>query len=229
MFVSMSVALLCATIAGASAQFRLPRDRSPYPVEFEDGQVRVHRIILAAHQKGATLTHAGGVLVLFTADLAGRMPAAEAQWQPAGPYEPENLGAARFEAILVELKTAPLAMAPALPPEVNASSDGTTVDPMRLAAHYPGDRVQVSRLVDDSNVLVVKERFPPTTRVDLLHFHAQDSVRVYLRRGDVVGATGRVGMRGVRRGQFDVLPPNTLHAFSNAGSDPIEFIAVYPK
>ena len=33
----------------------------------------------------------------------------------------------------------------------------------------------------------------------------------------------------VQRGDVDVVPANTLHAFSNAGGDPLEFLTVVLK
>ena len=73
------------------------------------------------------------VVVTLTAGMDGRMPPAEAVWEPAGPGAFENRGVARFEAIVVELKDASAGI-PATPPEVIESSD----------------RVYVGRLIDNA-------------------------------------------------------------------------------
>jgi hypothetical protein len=62
----------------------------------------------------------------------------------------------------------------------------------------------------------------------LLKLGPTDTVIVYLRSGDV-GGTSLRGPSRVRRGEVDVLPPNTLHQFVNLGFDPIEFIVIYTK
>ena len=60
-------------------------DPKHYRVEFADDQVRVWRVTLGPHEKGAMHSQPDGVLVFLTADLQGKMPGAEAQWEPAGP------------------------------------------------------------------------------------------------------------------------------------------------
>jgi oxalate decarboxylase/phosphoglucose isomerase-like protein (cupin superfamily) len=54
-------------------------------------------------------------------------------------------------------------------------------------------------------------------------------VLVYLSGGELSGSTARYGSRRARRGEFDVLPANMLHALRNMGTDPIEFLIVWPK
>jgi hypothetical protein len=76
-----------------------PQDRvSSYPqqherIEFEDDWVRVLRVSLDPGEKTAVQEHLDGVLVFLTADLEGRMPPAEALWQPAGSRVKENSAA----------------------------------------------------------------------------------------------------------------------------------------
>ena len=223
--------LLCAAISGAPGAVGQPEEpaSAPYQIDFEDDQIRVLRLDVAAGEKGATLEHSDGVLVFLTRDLQGRMPAAEALWQSAGTLALDNPGPGRFEAVLVELKAAPSPIGAGLPAEASTMAYGER-DTVRSydvgAAPY---EVRIERLFDNSRVTVTKQRFGPTARVDLLHFHTRDNLVVYLGRGEVAGATARWGRHRVERGQVDVLPPYTLHVFSNAGSDPIEFITIHPK
>lgn len=225
-----SVVLLLTAIPWAPQGERPVEPASSlYQVDFEDDQIRVLRLSVAAGEKGTTLEHRDGVLVFLTKDLHGRMPAAEALWQPAGTLALDNRGPGRFEAVLVELKAASSPSTAGLPPEASTTayyergtvrSDDVTVVPYE---------VQIERLLDNSRVTVTKQRFGPTARVDQFHLHTQDSLFVYLGRGEVQGATARWGRHRVERGQVDVLTPYVLHVFSNAGSDPIEFITVHPK
>src|SRR5215216_3078905 len=74
----------------------------PYQIEWENDAVRVARVILPPGQRATTESSSGAVIVFLTADLNGRMPAAEAVWQEPGPIELENHGPARFEAVIVQ-------------------------------------------------------------------------------------------------------------------------------
>lgn len=225
-----SVVLLSAAVSGASQGGR-PAEAvtSPYRVQFEDDQIRVLQLSVGAGEKGATLEHLDSVLIFLTRDLQGRMPAAEAVWRPAGTLALDNPGPGRFEAVLVELKGVPSLGGAGLPPEASTTATyergGARSDDGGVA---PYD-VRAVRLLDNSRVTVTRQRFGPTARVDLFHFHTRDNLFVYLGRGEVAGATARWGRHRVERGQVDVLPPNILHVFSNAGSDPIEFITIHPK
>ena len=224
------VILACAALSGPPTSSRSPELASPpYRVEFEDEQVRVLRLAVAAGQTGTAIEHLDGVLIFLTTDLRGRMPEAEALWQPAGTLALDNEGSGRFEAILVELKAGPFSFDTGLPPETNPTPyrpHGTwSSDDVGIA---PYD-VRFSRLLDNSRVAVTKQRFGPTAFVDALHFHTRDHLFVYLGRGEVTGATPRWNRHRVERGQVDVLPPNVLHLFSNIGSEPIEFISIHPK
>lgn len=225
-----SVVLLVTTISWAS-EGRRPAEwaSSPYRVGFEDDQVRVLRLSVAPGKTGTTLEHLDSVLVYLTRDLRGRMPAAEAVWQPAGTLTLDNPGPGRFEALLVELKAAPSPASAPLPPEASTIAYGERRGVRAEDVGLSPFDVRVEPLLDNPRVTVTRQRLGPIARVDPLHFHTQDSLFVYLRRGEVAGATGRWGRHRVERGQVDVLPPYTLHVFSNAGSDPIEFITIHPK
>ena len=225
------VILACAAVSGPREAVHPPAEaaRPPYSIEFEDDQVRILRLAVGAGEKGATVEHLDGVLIFLTADLQGRMPGEEAVWQPAGTLALDNLGHGRFEALLVELKTTPSSFGSGLPPEASTTAyrePGTSGSGQ--TGVYPYDTRGVN-LLDNSRVTATKQRFGPLARVDLFHFHTRDSIFVYLGRGEVAGATARWDRHRVERGQVDVLAPFTLHVFSNAGSDPIEFISVQPK
>jgi hypothetical protein len=198
----------------------------PLPSEWETDQFRVRRVVIPA---GAIVEQSDGpdsVVVTLTAGLDGRMPPAEAMWEPAGPRAVENRGVARFEAIAIELKDASAGI-PATPPEVIESSD----------------RVDVERLIDNARVLVVKLRYEQSTSADPLHFHPNDTLAVYLTAGYIwrpgsstsaaayfwPGIAWSSPAFRVQRGDVDLVPANTLHSFSNAGGDPLEFLAVILK
>ena len=138
---------------------------------------------------------------------------------------------APFEAIVIELKDAP-ATTGAVPPEATRSSEYAEVWP----------------LVDNPRVLVTKLRYDQSTFVDPLHLHPNDTVVVYLNAGYSFkwgepravgpylqtlgwydGAGWYAGAHRVLRADVDVVPGNTLHAFGNAGGDPLEFLAVVLK
>ncbi len=201
------------------------RDR--YPPEWESDQFRVRRIAMAPGAQTNEPGAADSVLVFLTANLDGRMPAAEAAWQPAGPRTLENRGRARFDAIAIELKDVPAPAAGVTPPEAIPSTD----------------LIDIWRLVDNPRVLVTKLRYAPVTALDQLHFHPRDTLVVYLKGGYIWPATEQSRewypyawpfMRGapslrVDRGDVDVVPANTFHSFSNAGGEPLEFLAIFVK
>lgn len=224
------VVLLFAAVSGTFQGGRpAGAGSSPYQVEFEDDQIRVLRLGVGAGEKGATLDHLDGVLIFLTRDLQGRMPAAEAVWQPAGTLALDNPGPGRFEALLVELKGLPSPAGAGLPPEASTTAYAERGSMRRDDVGVAPYDVRVVRLLDNSRVTVTRQRFGPTARVDLFHFHARDNAFVYLGRGEVAGATAGWGRHRVERGQVDVLPPNLLHVFSNAGSDPLDFLTIHPK
>jgi quercetin dioxygenase-like cupin family protein len=89
-----------------------------YKVELENDQVRVLRIHYEAGAKSVMHSHPASVAVFLTdgkvkfttpdgKSQAASAKAGDAQWEPAGPHLPENVGAKPFDLILVELKSAP--------------------------------------------------------------------------------------------------------------------------
>jgi hypothetical protein len=212
----------------ATAQFTQPTGRSP--AERETDRYRVRRVTVPA---GGRVDAEGrdSVVVVLTADLDGRMPQAEAAWQPSGPRVLDNRGVAPFEAIVIELKDAP-ATGGVTPPEATGSSDYAEASP----------------LIDNARVLVTKLRYAQSTFVDPMHAHANDTVVVYLNAGysfkwgearnagyalpglDWYAPGGwYAGAQRVTRADVDVVPANTIHSFGNAGGDPLEFLAVLLK
>ena len=155
------------------------------------------------------------------------MPPAEAAWLPAGSLTVENRGRARFEAIVIQLKETDAPAARVTPPEAIPSTD----------------QIDIWRLVDNSRVLVTKLRYRPVTSLDPMHFHPRDTLVVYLKGGYIWPMVDQSRewypyawpfLRGapslrVERGDVDVVPANTFHTFSNAGGDPLEFLAIFVK
>lgn len=219
------VAIGSVLAGAANPQHRIGASPQDHRIAFEDTRVRVLRISVDAGEKTTVEEHRDGVLIPLTADLDGRMPPAEAVWQPAGPRAIENRATTRFEALLIELKAAPSAIpAPPAPELVRG-------DPTDVVAYWPydRDRQRVTWLIDNERVTVSKHRLPPWLRTERPHFHPYESVLVYLSGGELSGSTARYGSRRARRGEFDVLPANMLHALRNMGTDPIEFLIVWPK
>jgi hypothetical protein len=211
----------------AAAQYAQPAER--YPAGWETDRVRVRRVTVPAGSR-VNADRRDSVVIVLTANLDGRMPPAEAIWQPAGPRVLDNRGVAPFEAIVIELKDAP-ATTGAAPPEAARSSEYADAWPM----------------IDNTRVLVTKLRYEPSTFVDELHLHPNDTVVVYLNAGYSVEwreapSTGYswpapdwfapgwyADPQRVVRADVDVVPANTMHSFGNAGGDPLEFLAVVLK
>jgi quercetin dioxygenase-like cupin family protein len=213
----LSVACLCWSV-GASGLGQDPVEADPrYRVEFQDDQVRVLRVTLGPGDTGVRRSRPDAVVVFLTADLQGHIARPEAQWEPAGDEPEENLAKTSFAAIVVELLAPPSGQPPTL-----------TILPFASGPLYGVSRPTVMPLIDNERVFVSRERFPGGARGDYLHALPTDTVIVYLRSGDV-GGTSLRGPSHVRRGEVDVLPPNTLHQFVNLGFDPIEFIVIYTK
>jgi hypothetical protein len=223
-----SRALLVAAVglaleAHAAAQYGRALER--YPPEWESDRFRVRRISIEPQRQITEPDAANSILVFLTADLDGRMPPVEAVWQPGGQRTLENRGRVRFEGILIELKDAPVGSVKVTPPEAIAWTD----------------HVDVWRLIDNDRVFVTKHRYPAVTIADPPHFHPQDTLVLYLKGGYTWPAIEQPrGWYGwpmlswspafrVNRGDVDVVPANTLHAFSNAGGDPLEFLVIVPK
>jgi mannose-6-phosphate isomerase-like protein (cupin superfamily) len=208
----VALALAGGLERSTTAQYARQGSNLADQLEWENSRLRLTRLAVAPG--AAAPAGSDRVLVYLTADPEGRMPAAEAVWQPAGSGDLQNRGHARLEAIAIELKDAPPGTPAGTPPEALSASD----------------RADVWRLIDNSRVLVTKHRYAPTTYVDPLHFHPQDALVVYLRGGYAFPAAADWwGSYRVRRGDVDVIPANTFHTMSNPGGDPLEFLMIMPR
>ncbi len=177
---------------------------------FENNRVRITQLSVAP---GATLpAPANRVLVYLTADADGRMPA-EAVWQSADAGAMQNRGPVRLDAIAIEFKDVPRGSSAGTPPEALDKQYG----------------VDVSTVIDNPRVLVTRQRYGPTAYGAPLHLHPEDVIVVYLRGGYTWPGADLWGASRVRRGDVDVIPANTLHRLSNAGSDPLEFLTIVPR
>lgn len=207
------------------------RGIDPYHVEVETDDVRVGRVMLPPGDRVTIESPAGSVIVYMTADLDGRMPPAEAAWQPAGSIDMENRGRARFEALVIQFKrTIPAsAVSPASPtrtmsPSTRAWGDygyGRWMD-------YAYERPKSETLVDTAGVTVTKVRQPPPAYVEPASIDANDRVVVFLRQGYVWPSLTSYSYDAlaVHRGDVRVLAANEPYTFSNAGFDPGEFVVV---
>jgi mannose-6-phosphate isomerase-like protein (cupin superfamily) len=212
----MTLRLSLALLAAFVTQYPFFPGRTiqnPSLQQWENDRVRVRRIALAP---GEALTDDRGgdaVLVYMTADLDGRMPPAEAAWYGGGSRELRNRGRARFEGLLVEFKNVAQRVSGATLPE---------------AYGWP-DVVDAWRLIENPQVTVIKQRLYPVTYYDSQHFHNEDVIVVYLGAGYTWPPVRTLGYYRVHRGDFDVVPANTLHSFANAGGDPLVFLVIAPK
>ena len=114
-----------------------------FPQEWENDLFRVRRLAIAPGSQMTAAESDDSVLIFLTADLEGRMPPAEAAFQPRGTGPFENRGNRRFEAISIGLKDVPVSGARVTPPEALPLVD-------------PAD---VRILIDNPRVTVLKTRY----------------------------------------------------------------------
>ncbi len=112
----LSCAAVCLFAAAlASAQDPVKVDPAHYKVEFENSQVRILRIHYGPHEKSVMHSHPNSVVVyLSDGTIRFTMPdgksteaiakKGESAFTPAVVHNPEDIGDAPFDAILVELK-----------------------------------------------------------------------------------------------------------------------------
>lgn len=197
-----------------AAQERSPAITPGDAAGWETERLRVRPISVAPGAQMPGYSDRGAVFVFLTADLNGRMPPAEAAWQPAGAGTLENRGKARVEGLLIEVK------------DVEGRGPGTT-PPEALPST---GAVDIRVLIDNPHVIVTRQRYlPGVYPFHGWHFHPQDTLVVYLSGGYVGQPLGSWGLQRVRRGDVDVVPANMFHGFANPGIDPLEFLAIFPK
>ena len=217
-----AVALGSSALTGtAAAQTGEPASQ----IVWENDRMQVHRVTLAPGEKVSGESIGGSVIVYLTADLDGRMPAAEAAWREAGVVTMENRGVARFEALVIRLKDgAPRDGGITAPEVVRASGAVAPGFPDRF--HDAAIRAQ--NLIVNDRISVTKERYGVSWPVDPQHVHAQDAVVIHLRGGYVWPGTAFAAPDRVRRGDIRIVPGNVLHTNGSAGSDPLEFLLIIP-
>jgi mannose-6-phosphate isomerase-like protein (cupin superfamily) len=211
-----SLLIVAATVAldaGVAAQYFERSIASRFPLEWETDQFSVRRIAIAPRAQATAAEGTDNVLVFLSAGLDGRMPPAEAVWLPQGAQQLENLGNVRFEAIAIGLK--------------DASRNGASGFLPEALPEY--DEADVRILIDNPRVMVAKVRYRSNAYFTSLHFHSKDTVMVYLGGGYTQPVNGAWGAYRVARGDVDLVPANTLHAFGNGGFDPLEVLVIAPK
>ena len=220
--------VLAAVAVGSSALTGTAAAQTGEPasqIVWENDRMQVHRVTLAPGEKVSGESIGGSVIVYLTADLDGRMPAAEAAWREAGAVTMENRGVARFEALVIRLKDgAPRDGGMTAPEVVRASGAVAPGFPDRF--HDAAIRAQ--NLIVNDRISVTKERYGVSWPVDPQHFHAQDAVVIHLRGGYVWPGTAFAAPDRVRRGDIRIVPGNVLHTNGSAGSDPLEFLLIIP-
>ena len=221
--------LVCSAGPFAPLAAQSTATRSPQLV-WENDRIRVERILLAPGERLVGESRGGRVVVFLTADLDGRMPAAEAVWHEAGPVTMENRGPARFEALVVDLKSRTPRASGVTPPETLPAPGIAQWG--RYRDTYGRMIVESKNVVENEYVSVTKQRYAPASSeyFNPIHFHPQDVVVIYLRGGYAWPATGHYGPHvlpdAVRRGDVRIVPANTIHLDGNAGSDPLELLLI---
>lgn len=210
----LAVGVVNGTLEGrVAAQYAERSLAHRYPQEWENDLFRVRRIALAPRTQMSAIESDDSVLVFLTADLEGRMPPAEAAFQPRGAGPLENRGSVRFEAISIGLKDVPVSRPSGTPPEAFPLIDPTDV------------RI----LIDNPRVIVLRARYRSNAYSGPLHFHPKDALVIYLGGGYTWPMNGMWGSYRVTRGDIDLVPANTFHPFGNAGSDPLDVLVIVPK
>jgi len=105
----------------AFAQDAVKTDPAHYKVEFENDKVRILRFHYGPHEKSIMHSHPDAVAVFLTdgkvkftlpdgkiVDASGK--AGMAQFTPAQVHNPENVGDAPMEGIVIELKSGAMSM-----------------------------------------------------------------------------------------------------------------------
>jgi quercetin dioxygenase-like cupin family protein len=120
--VCCAVLCFCVTVL-ATAQDAVKVDPKHYKVEKENAQVRVLRVHYGPHEKSVMHSHPATVAVYLTdgkikmTDANGKTQdvsakAGQTMYSAAQTHNPENIGDAPFEAIVIELKGSPAKAAP---------------------------------------------------------------------------------------------------------------------
>src|SRR5438270_3707992 len=105
MYIAALVPLVALTLLPQTRYAAQQNPTGPYRVQWENDQVRVARVTLAPGQSLDSAAPNGRVVIFLTADLDGRLPSHEAAWIEDAAVT--NRGASRFEAIVIDVKTAP--------------------------------------------------------------------------------------------------------------------------
>ena len=199
------------SLAGYSERFFADQSAS----EWENGRLRVRMVSVEPGARLDVRDAADRIVIYLTADLEGRMPKAEAIWQPVDAPALENRGGLRATALLVDVKAGPATGAGATPPEALSFTDD----------------VETERLIDNAHVAVTKVRYRTNAYVDIpWHSHSEDALIVYLRGGQAWPQFDGLGAPiYARRGVIDVIPANTHHRMSYAPGDSLEFLVIAPK
>lgn len=199
------------SVAGYSERFFA----DPYASGWENGRLRVRTVSV---EPGARLDlgdAADRILIYLTADLDGRIPKAEAIWQPVDGPALENRAGLRATAVVVDVKAGPATGPGGPPPEALSFTDD----------------VETRQIIDNAHVAVTKVRYRTNAYVDLpWHSHSEDALIVYLRGGQAWPQFDGLGAPiSARRGVIDVIPANTHHRMSYAPGDSLEFLVIVPK
>jgi quercetin dioxygenase-like cupin family protein len=115
LLVPLAAAIWMASALPALAQDAVKVDPKHYKVELENNDVRVLRITYGPGEKSVMHEHPASVAVFLTdGKVKFTLPDGKTQesdvkagstmWEDAGKHLPENVGKAKFELILVELK-----------------------------------------------------------------------------------------------------------------------------
>jgi|HubBroStandDraft_6_1064221.scaffolds.fasta_scaffold38468_1 quercetin dioxygenase-like cupin family protein len=113
---ALGCATLCFCFAAAGfAQDAVKADPAHYKIESENAKVRILRVHYGPHEKSVMHSHPDSVAVFLTDGTVrftlpggktqdSTVKAGQAQYTPAQVHDPENIGDAPLELVLIEFK-----------------------------------------------------------------------------------------------------------------------------
>jgi quercetin dioxygenase-like cupin family protein len=204
----------------ALAQDPVKVDPQHYKVVFENPSVRVLRIDYAPGSKSVMHQHPESIVIPLAASKVrfhmadgkseeSNMASESAMYSPAGTHTPENIGAERVDAVLVEFKSAKPGTAP-LPP----TRDNLTMKVMAEGARAVAYRVTAS----------------PNFQEPAGSKHEYDQVVIALAASQMaLSIDGKPAKTTWARGDAQFIGRGTPHESKNAGGKPADFMIVAIK
>jgi len=211
--------LIAAPVAFAQDPVKV--DAKHYTVMLDNDQVRVLKIHYNPKEKSVMHEHPASVVVFLTnsktvftlpdgskVDAAGK--AGDVQFSDAGKHQPQNMGAAPMEAVLVELKSGPTGSS-------KVALDPVTVDPAHHKVAFENDRVRVLRVKFKAHDKTREHEHPNGVAIYLTNVKAKFAL-----------ADGKTREGGGKRGEATWAAAEK-HSVQNMAATPADIILVELK